>query len=418
MDTEIYTTPIAVTSQFSFCGLPLRLDTYRGCGFQCSFCFARQRGGNSPETSILPANPKAIRAQIERAFASDPDKLGIIGQFLRRRVPIHFGGMSDPFQPVEARFGVTKETLALLAEFDYPTVISTRGAMASSSPYRDLLRQLKFVVVQFSMSSSRDQIAHVLEPRSTAPSRLLKCMQTLATDGIPVTCRWQPYVPGCSEEPSEFASRLSDAGCAHVGFEHLKVPLERHSSHWQDFVRQIGHDMHTEYKAAGAYRDGRELIMPAKRKLDVVLKTAAEVRRRGMSFGAADNEFQYYSDSSCCCSGVDRFPGFENYFKHQIGYALRKCRGQLITYESIKGEWAPQGSIDRYLNSRSRIGSRNGEQSTIIDHIRLRWNQTSGPGSPSSFFGVKVGQSKIHGMNTYVWSEESLRRPDPDEHQK
>jgi hypothetical protein len=114
-------------------------------------------------------------------------------------------------------------------------------------------------------------------------------------------------------------------------------------------VRRIGTDLYMQYKTGGALRDGRELVMSAKHKLDMVLTTATEVRRRGMSFGAADNEFQYYSDTGCCCSGVDRFPGFKNYFKHQIGYALRKCRGNPITYESIKNEWAPRGSIDRFL---------------------------------------------------------------------
>ena len=59
-----------------------------------------------------------------------------------------------------------------------------------------------------------------------------------------------------------------------------------------------------------------------------------------MAFGAADNEFQFCSDASCCWSGVDVFPGFENYFKQQIGHALHKCRGKLITYSSIQEEWA------------------------------------------------------------------------------
>src|SRR5262249_25277318 len=40
-----YTNPLSLTSQFLFCGLPLRLDSYRGCAFQCYFCYARYRGG-------------------------------------------------------------------------------------------------------------------------------------------------------------------------------------------------------------------------------------------------------------------------------------------------------------------------------------------------------------------------------------
>jgi DNA repair photolyase len=107
-----YTTPFSITSQFAFCGLPLRLDTYRGCGFQCSYCFARNRGGNSPGETIRPANFKQIDTILERAL--NQNGKGVIAEFLRRRTPIHFGGMSDPFQPAELKHRVTASALRSL----------------------------------------------------------------------------------------------------------------------------------------------------------------------------------------------------------------------------------------------------------------------------------------------------------------
>src|ERR1019366_9387640 len=124
-EPERYTTPLSLTSQFFFCGLPLRLDSYRGCAFQCSFCYARYRGGNSPTPNIVPADPNTLRRTFDRALRDDTAP-GTIGQFLRHRVPIHFGGMSDPFQPIESRVGVTRRFLETLRDFSYPTVISTR----------------------------------------------------------------------------------------------------------------------------------------------------------------------------------------------------------------------------------------------------------------------------------------------------
>src|SRR5260370_11964728 len=103
----------------------------------------------------------------------------------------------------------------------------------------------------------------------------------------------------------------------------------------------------------GAVRDGGEYVLPATEKLDRVLEAAKYVRKSGMTFGAADNEFQYLSDTEACCSGVDQFPGFQNFLRHQAGYAVRKSRGTEILYETIKNEWHPVGSIDRYLNSKS-----------------------------------------------------------------
>src|SRR5271157_3956286 len=151
--SDRYTNPLSLTSQFYFCGLPLRLDSYRGCGFQCSFCFARFRGGNAPQPNVIPANPGTLRRTLQGAFR-ETRPLGLIGQFLRRRVPVHFGGMSDPFQHAERTFQVTRKYLEVLRDFQYPTVISTRSPMAAADPYLGLLTEMKSVVVQFSFTST------------------------------------------------------------------------------------------------------------------------------------------------------------------------------------------------------------------------------------------------------------------------
>ena len=405
MSKNIYTTPLTITSQFAFCGLPLRLDSYAGCAFRCSFCFARYRGGNNSDNSVRPANPQLLGRVFERALNSEPTKQGVIAQFLRRRVPIHFGGMSDPFQPAEARYRITKSFLRVLSKHKYPTVISTRGSMVASQPYIDLLRQIENVVVQFSFSSTRDPTARLVEPFSTQPSELLRAMNDLSCQGINVTCRWQPYIQGLSEPASEFLSRVASTGCHHVGFEHLKLPVERQNTLWGILSRGVGKDLYEEYKKLGGTRDGREYVLPVRHKLPKILEVAAFARSHGMTFGAADNELQSFSDTDCCCSGVDQFPGFENWFKYQIAYAIRKCRGKPITYSSISREWSPSGSIDRFLNANSRLSTKSESAGTLRDHIRTRWNNVTSPGSPSSFYGV-VPTSKFtsSGQRVYKWS--------------
>jgi len=130
-----------------------------------------------------------------------------------------------------------------------------------------------------------------------------------------------------------------------------------------------------------------------------------------MTFGAADNEFQYLSDTGCCCSGVDQFSGFGNWFKHQICYAVRKSVGRRITYESISREWAPNGSIDRYLNSHVRLAPRTNLAGTVRDHVRFRWNSPTAPGSPGSFYGVLTTSEMTSAENLiYEWNPAVLRQ--------
>jgi DNA repair photolyase len=388
-----YTTPFSITSQFSFCGLPLRLDTYRGCAFRCSYCFARYRGGNRPSESVRAADAEHIERVFERALKREG--AGVIAEFLQHRTPIHLGGMSDPLQPAEEHHKVTASALKTLIKHQYPTVLSTRSALVSRPPYIDLLKDLKSVVVQFSFSSTVDSTAGRVEPHATRPSVLLHAMETLSNQGVVVTCRWQPYIPGISEAPYEFVPRISATGCRHIAFEHLKLPLERSNPLWQEFSAGTQRDFFGEYQKAAARRDGRELVLPAAEKLQMVLLARSCSHRHGMTFGAADNEFQYLSDTGCCCSGVDQFPGFEGWFKHQIGYAVRQSCGKPLRYELLVKEWTPIGSIDRYLNSHSRIAGRGKTSGTIRDHVRRRWNQADAPGSPASFYGVLQGRCEL-----------------------
>lgn len=409
-DTAFFSTPLTITSQFGFCGLPLRLDSYAGCGFRCTFCFARFRGGNSFGESVRPAHAMTLDHIFRRALEYDGDQNGFVAQFLRHRVPVHFGGMSDPFQPAETRHGITKSFLHTLARYHYPTVISTRSTMVASCSYLDLLREIGHVVVQFSFCSTRNSLAAKFEPHSAVPTKLLQTMETLTKKGIAVTCRWQPYIPRVSESAEEFVSRVASTGCCHVALEHLKIPVERNHSLWKELSRSAGRDLHDEYKALGARLDGREFVLPTSAKLQAIVEAAAAVRRQKMTFGAADNEFQYLSDTGCCCSGVDQFPGFENWFKHQVGYAVRSSLGSRITYDSLSREWAPAGSVDRFLNSHSRLSTRSDSSGSVREHLKVRWNNPKASGSPASFYGVvSTGEVTSSGNKVYGWDEEKLK---------
>src|SRR5260370_28435355 len=199
---------------------------------------------------------------LERIFrrALEPATLqaGMVAQFLRRRVPVHFGGMSDPFQPAELRHRVTESFLCTLARYRYPTILSTRSKLVASDRYIAWLKEIGHIVVQFSFCSSRDSSAATFEPYSASPSELLRAMSILAKNGFWVTCRWQPYIPGVSEPAEEFVSRVSSVGCRHVALEHLKIPVERNNPLWGKLNMAAGRDLHDEYKANTATHDGLE----------------------------------------------------------------------------------------------------------------------------------------------------------------
>ena len=347
-----------------------------------------------------------------------------IRQFLVRRVPIHFGGMSDPFQPRERRDRVSLSFMGELQNRNYPTVISTKSAMVSESPYSDLLASGWHVVIQFSLTSTEDARAVQLEPHATPPSLILKSMERLANRGIRVAARWQPYIETLAETPEAYVRRIADAGAFHLSLEHLKVPLE--DSGWASTRTGLSMPaLKRDYRDRGALRDGREYVLPSIQKRSTILQVRSLAHRYHMTFGAADNDFQFLSDGEACCSGVDQFEGFHHVFKHHIALAVKRgALNGIIKLGNIDKEWCPESSIDRYLNSRSRIGSRDATGGTIRNHVAARWENVASAGNPSRYFGVTDtgrrdgGANRIFRMDSNVLFDVTGRpKPRPDQNQ-
>jgi len=394
---------LTVTSQFSFCGVPFRLDSYKGCSFDCSYCYARRRPADAEPRRVIPAEPDLLERAFRHAETRSPT---IVSQFLRRRVPVHFGGMSDPLQQAESRWRITQAFMKALAHRQYPTVFSTRSPLLGLDPYISFARENAHFIAQFSMSTTRDRLAAKIEPNAPRPTDILKTMAKLSSQGVITACRWQPYIPDYSECADEYIQRVSEAGARHLAVEHLKLPLDRFGSLPDVIVRVSGSES-SLLSSPTRQRNGLEVAYTPESKLEFLREAKRLCHRHGLTFGCADNELQYISDTSCCCTGADQFQGFDNWFKHQIGYAVRKSlMKKTITYGEISREWLPTGSIDRYLSSNNRMRKRNGSVGSIRDHIKARWNDPKFPQSPSSFYGVAPTEEFTRsGYRIYKWKD-------------
>lgn len=401
-----YKHPIGITSQFSFCGLPFRLDTYAGCAFNCSYCFARLRGGNISSKKLRVADPNKIITRFKNSFKNPQTNTGVISEFIQNRMPVHFGGMSDPFQPAEKHYKTSLKVLEYLSEIKYPTIISTKSPLISDEAYLEQLKKNPNIVVQFSFSSFKDSVSSLIEAHSTKPSVLKKTIEILSKQGVKTSIRWQPYIVGLSGGITEFVSQASSLGVFHIGFEHLKMPVEKNKHLWKKV--EAYKDINIYYDKTKTKTDGREIILKPEFKIGRALEVKSECHTRKLNFGCADNEIQYLSDSDCCCSGIDLFPEFSQFFKYTISYAVKKSVGNKIERSSVSSEWNPKGSIDKHINSESRIQS-NDQHNKISDYLRNRWNNTSSRFNPTSFYGVEYnGEIDDNGEKIYDWNAKKM----------
>lgn len=385
--TQPYEYALGVTSQFYYCGLPLRLDTYSRCGFQCLYCFSHARGGHRGSDPAV-ASASMVEKALRRSRTSPQTA---VEEFLAQGQPIHFGGMADPFPPIERRLGASLKLLRLLADHQHPTIISTKSALFAKDRYLEVLQAGRFGI-QISLSSTDDALLSQIDIGTPGPSKLLEAAKRAADIGIPVTCRIQPLIPGHEDDAKELIWKAKEVGVKHAAVEHLKLPLE--GAWWgsRKLHESLGSqlDIYRDY----GQRVGREWVLPTELKLDRVLQLRAEARAAGLTFGAADNDLLLLSDGNCCCSGAD-LSGFGNHFACTYTEAARSgAQSGLVSLQSIRANWRPTSTIARFVNSRSRLPSVNGRGAGIWEYIARNWNGRPNGNAPSALYGVSPTEER------------------------
>jgi len=385
---NLYKNPIALTCQFYHCTIPFRLDTYRGCQFFCAYCFAIDRNLNINMNDIQPADFSIINFYFKNAFEKENLAKNVIIECLRRKMPIHFGGMSDPFQPIEKKLKVSLKTLSLLKKYDYPTVISTKSDLLLEKKYLNVLNGMK-VAVQITLTTSRDEIAKKLEPNTPSVDKRLELFSRLSDMDIWTACRLQPLIPKVNTQDFELIDKLSDAGCRHVLIEHYKLPTYANRVRRKLMSKICSFDIERYYRERCSKPSGMFFEIPLREKIENLTNLVRYIHHKRMTYGAADNDLHDLGDDMCCC-GVRYLEGFQDVYKHNNTKAVFEGKSSCkIYYSFIEREWSPKGSIRCVVNRKSRLKSINGKQaSSVSDFVRVKWNTPFSNNSPTDMVNV------------------------------
>lgn len=394
---------IGVTSQASFCSVPLRLDAYGFCQFACSFCFAKARGGHRATKPITEANPEAIRQRLDRVSKGHLNSA--VDEFLKRRVPIQFGGMTDPFSPWEAERKVTFRILGMLAEHDYPTIISTKSTLIAAEEYLTILKQGNFFV-RISFTGAREQLRSRLEGGVPSVEERFLAARRLREKGVAVAARLQPIVLGEESYLPDLVEGMAKAGIQQMSAEYLKWPMEK-SSEQHKRLGTLFPAMEAQYVNMGAVRVGRELVLPSDLKLKNLSRLRIIAENFGILFGYAENELLHLNEFEACCNASDRFLRNASFFTDNILGRIKS--GQNIKTFDIDPTKAWNGEYDilSYMNSHSRVISDEAPSIKWKSYLLEKWNAPRWRNGPLSFWGVSETSTKdIGGAAIYKFDNE------------
>src|SRR5262245_29153912 len=204
-------------------------NPYRGCVHGCHYCFARRyhaylelgTGDDFSGIILVKVNaPEVLRRELARPSW--------------RHETVAVGTATDPYQPVEGRYRLTRGMLEALADWRTPASVVTKGPMVIRD--RDVLaavRDRAGVSVCVSVTTLDMDIWRRLEPGTAPPRQRLRAVAALAAAGIPAGVLLAPIVPGLTTERANLEAVVRGAaehGASFVGAGvlHLEPGVREH----------------------------------------------------------------------------------------------------------------------------------------------------------------------------------------------
>jgi DNA repair photolyase len=197
---------------------PWVLNPYTGCQHGCSYCYARfmkrVTGHKEPWGEFVDVKinaPDLLRVEINK----------------KKRGRVWLSGVCDPYQPLEARYRLTRQCLEILTQNHWPVIIQTRSPLVLHD--LDILRNARNVEVGLSVTTADDTIRKLFEPDAPPIPDRIRVLEELHNANIRTYAMIAPVLPG--------AEGLADLLRGKIDY----VLIDRMNYHYADRIyRQFG----------------------------------------------------------------------------------------------------------------------------------------------------------------------------------
>ena len=195
-------------------GFNWSLNPYQGCFHSCVYCFARAHAklaerdpgaGFSGRVGVKVNVPDLLRQELSRRRW--------------RRETVAFGTATDPYQPIEGRYRITRRCLEAFRDYRTPIGLITKGTMVvrDIDVLLELSRRAK-TTVAFSIPTIDEEVWARTEPGTPPPAKRLKVLKTLVDAGIEAGVGMAPILPGLSDSARQLEGTVAAAAEAGACF--------------------------------------------------------------------------------------------------------------------------------------------------------------------------------------------------------
>lgn len=202
------------------------INPYRGCEFGCRYCYARY----THAFMELPWEDFENRIFVKRGAARALGRTLDVSRIGQRHLAI--GTATDPYQPAEAKWKVTRGLLEILEQVSGLTIsVTTKSSLIKRDV--DLLARLASrhrLQINISLISLDEALLRALEPKATRPAARLETLRVLRQSGIRAGIFMMPILPGLTDSESDIDRVVREARLADAQFVSWNVLFLRDSS--------------------------------------------------------------------------------------------------------------------------------------------------------------------------------------------
>lgn len=202
-------------------GFDASINPYRGCEHGCIYCYARPTHEYLGLSAGLDFESKIFVKEngphlLEKELAQPKWKPQVLG----------ISGVTDPYQPIERHFKLTRHCLEILTNFRNPVAIVTKNHLVTHDI--DLLGELSSLnaaLVMVSITTQNRALTQIMEPRTSIPARRFDAIEKLTSARIKTGVLVAPVIPGLTDhEIPAIVKSAADAGAVCAGYIMLRMP--------------------------------------------------------------------------------------------------------------------------------------------------------------------------------------------------
>ncbi|MEP2989066.1 MAG: PA0069 family radical SAM protein [Parasphingorhabdus sp.] len=199
------------------------INAYQGCEHGCIYCYAR------PTHAYYDLSPGQ---DFETKLFAKPNAADLLLQTFAKPsyqpAPLAIGTNTDPYQPIERQYRITRAILEVMLQTQHPVGITTKSdKLIDDLDLLSELAKLELTAVAISVTTLNPTKARLLEPRAPSPSKRLAAVKVLRNAGVPVHVNISPIVPAITDHELENIIKISaERGAQSVSFIPVRLPHE------------------------------------------------------------------------------------------------------------------------------------------------------------------------------------------------